>query len=58
MNLQHVVKINHRLHEITRTNATMLTLGAGKQRAVYYIDSARLVSKHVLNGRYIATGVK
>lgn len=52
MNVQHVIKLNGHIHEVARVNFASLTLGAGKQRAMYYPPSGKLISKHVLTGQF------
>ena len=52
MNLQHIIKINSRLHEVQSNRNNILTLGADKQRAILYLNTGKMVSKHVLTGKF------
>lgn len=57
MNMQHVISLNNRLHEVKRVNKISLTLNEGKNFAVYYPVKRKLICKHALNGRFISLNV-
>jgi hypothetical protein len=51
MNLQHVVKLNHRLHEV-KQSGPVLILGNGRTYGQYHVRAGKLVNKHVFNGKF------
>jgi hypothetical protein len=53
MNLQHIVKVNGQVHEVTSANKNMITFGNGKRRTVLHRRTGRIVFKHVLTGQFI-----
>lgn len=58
MNLQHVVIVNERLHEVQSANGNRLVLGSGKQFATVNFESKQLIHRHVLTGRFRSTKVR
>ena len=57
MNMQHVISLNNRLHEVKRVNRNNIVLNEGKRFALYYPIKKKLVCKHALNGRFISLTV-
>ena len=55
MNLQHIIKINNRLHEVVSSRNNVMVLGHGKQRATVHLATGKIVSKHVLTGQFISS---
>lgn len=58
MNLEHVVKINGRVHVIEKASDLALILNSGRQWAVAYLESKKLVHKHCLSGRFMCVKIK
>lgn len=52
MNLQHVIKLNRRLHEIRSITPTTIIVGKGRAYGQYRPKSGKLTVKHVLTGRF------
>jgi hypothetical protein len=52
MNMRSLAVINSRQYEITGRTEKALILGSGKSYACYWPVSGKLVSKHVINGKF------
>lgn len=58
MNLQHIILINGRLHEIRAAIGSCLVLNAGKQFAVANTANNKMTHKHALTGRFRSTKIR
>lgn len=54
MNMQSIAVLNGRQYEILGRTARTLTIGSGKRYALYWLESGKLVGKHVLTGKFRA----
>ena len=58
MNMQSVAVINSRQYEITGRTEKALILGSGKTYACYWPVSGKMVSKHIISGRFRSQEMK
>jgi hypothetical protein len=52
MNMQSIAVLGNRQFEILGRTERTLTVGSGKRYALYWLESGKLVGKHVLSGRF------
>lgn len=58
MNMEHVVRINGRTRVITRATDIAFILDEGRQWAVAFMESKKMLQKHVLTGRFMCVKIK
>jgi len=58
MNLQHVIKVNHRLHEIRQASNVSIVTGYGKQFTIIHLASKRVTVKHATTGQFKTAAYK
>ena len=58
MNLQHIIKVNHRLHEIRQASTVSIVTGYGKQFTIIHLASKRVTVKHAITGQFKTAAYK